>query len=161
MQDPAKCSKHPCTNAVLFVFSARSALLFHIFLMQLTPFSSRYTAGARRERSSHQSFAGGSGHLCTAAGPSLCKQWPHPTQGAAAASGAAGRPLPFCGCQCWHSPGLPVSTLRIPLKAGPADAQCRLPCGWAVPPAALTAILPEVCHSVLLCCKTGLANCQC
>jgi hypothetical protein len=132
--------------------------LFHICLMQLTPFSSPYTTGARRERSSHQSFAGGSGHLCTDAGPSLCKQWPHPTQGVTAPTGAAGRPVPLCGFKCWGGPGLPVSALRLPLKAGPADAQCRLPRGWAVPATALTAVSPKVCTLVLPCCKTGLVK---
>ena len=154
MQDPGKRTRHPCTSAVLFLTS-RDGLLFHIYLIQLTPFSSCHTAGARRERSPDQSFAGGGWHLCTGAGPSLRNQWPHPTQGAAAATGAAGRPVPLCGCQCWGGPALPVSALRLPLKAGPADPQCRLPCGWAVSAAALTAVSPEVCHPGLLCCKIG------
>ncbi len=150
MQDPARSIRHPCTGTVLFL-TFRNGLLFHLFLTQLTPFSSCYTTGAGRERSPDQSFARGSGYLCTGAGPSLCKQWSNPTQGAAAAAGAAGRPLSLCGCQCWCSPRFSMSTLRLSLKAGPADAQCRLPCGRAVPAAALTAILPQVCHLVLLC----------
>ena len=158
MQDPARSSEHPCPGSVPFLPSARNSLPLHIFLMQLTSSSSRYTAGTGRERSPDQSLAGGSGHLCTGAGPALCKQWSHPAQGAAAAAGAAGRPLPLCGCQCWGGPRFPVSTLRLPLKAGLVDSQCRLPCGWAVPAAALTAVSPKVCHSVLLLLKTDLAK---
>ncbi len=149
------CSLGKCISlkyTLLYLYTLCSTLLC-LFLMQLTPFSSRYTAGTGRERSPDQSFARGSGHLCTAAGPSLCKQWPHPTQGVTAATGAAGRPVPLCGCQCWGGPGLPVSALQLPIKAGPADTQCRLPCGRAVPAAALTAVSPEVCHPGLLCCK--------